>query len=127
MAGDMIWRLSGVLCLACFTSAGVAAGEELLADPTRPPAAALMMGAGMGEAQGSRLSSIVLPKQGRATAVIDGQVVRLGERVGGARLLRLTESEAVLEGPEGVERLYLTPDVDKKMNATKAASRRKKE
>lgn len=123
----MIWRLLAVSCLACFMGRSVAAEAELLADPTRPPAAALMVGGGMGESPGGRLSSIVLPKQGRATAVIDGQVVRLGERVGGARLLRLTESEAVLEGPEGVERLYLTPDVDKKMNANKAASRRKKE
>lgn len=127
MAGDMIGRLLGISCLVCFVGASIAADAELLADPTRPPSALQMMGGGSSEPFGSRLTSVVIPKQGRATAVIDGQVVRVGERVGNARLLRLTESEALLEGPEGIERLYLTPSVDKKMNETKAASRRKKE
>jgi MSHA biogenesis protein MshK len=70
---------------------------------------------------------VLTPKKGKPTAVIGGQVVPLGGFVGEARLVRLSETEAVLEGPEGIERLYLTPDVEKKMNVTKGASRRKKE
>lgn len=111
------------LCLLVFANALAAGEPPLLADPTQPPAG---VGGGFGATAG-RLSSIVLPKKGKASAVIDGQLTIVGGMVGEARLVRLSESEAVLEGPEGVERLFLTPDVDKKMNVTKAAARRKKE
>lgn len=88
-------------------------------DPTRPPAAWLapeaLAGEGGGEAAGPRLQSVLLPERGRPVAVISGKTVLLGERVGEARLVGLTERAAVLRGPEGVTRLYLTPEVDKKM------------
>ena len=46
-------------------------------------------------------------------AVIGGQQIRLGEKYGESRLVRLSEREAVLEGPDGVERLQLTPGIEK--------------
>lgn len=125
MAGDMkpgrrcFRRLFPLLLVAL--AGGVAAAP--LADPTQPPAAHM----GDGADPGRRLTSILLPKQGRPAAVIDGRVVPLGGTVGDARLTRVTEGEVVLDGPDGRERLYLTPDVSKKTTANQAAVRRNKE
>lgn len=118
-----------VFCLFAALSTGALQAAEppaVLADPTLPP---LGMAGGMdGIGAGSTgLRSVILPKKGLASAVIDGQLVPVGGRVGEARLVLVTETEAVLEGPEGVERLYLTPDVDKKMSVTKGAARRQKD
>lgn len=131
MAGNMrrVWCfLHAVACLALAGTA-YAALPETLADPTRPPATVAGGDAGaMAEVNPSRLTSVILPKQGgRPSAIIGGQVVPLGGKVGEARLVRVTESGAVLEGPEGVERLYLTPDVEKKTSVTKSAVRRQKD
>lgn len=86
------------------------------ADPTRPPDAWLQASGpekATGEAQ--RLQSVLLPERGRPVAVIGGKTVVLGDRVGDARLVKLTEREAVLRGPEGTTRLYLTPQVEQRM------------
>ncbi|HZX31580.1 MAG TPA: hypothetical protein VFF03_09530 [Rhodocyclaceae bacterium] len=92
-----------------------------LPDPTRPPGGMLSGGGVEGGAEaGMRLQS-VLTKGDRPTAIISGQVVRVGEKVGEARLVRVTENEAVLRGPGGVERLFLVPEVSKKYVVPKAA------
>lgn len=85
--------------------------QAMLADPTRPPMGALTPEAA--EVSGPVLQSVLIPKRGKPLAVIGGQQVRLGERYGERRLVRLTEREAVLEGPDGIERLRLTPGVEK--------------
>lgn len=91
-------------------------------DPTRPPAAWLAPAdAGSSAADdggGLRLQSVKLPQRGKAVAVISGQTVVVGERIGDATLIRLTEREAVLQGADGVTHLYLTPDVEKQMIVT---------
>lgn len=89
-----------------FAGAGVVRAE--LPDPTRPPARLASPEAVVG-ADGPVLNSVLLPRQGRASAVIDGQRVGVGERYDGARLTRVTESEAVLVGPAGRRVLQLTP------------------
>jgi MSHA biogenesis protein MshK len=101
-----------------------AGGAVAAGDPTRPPAAWLNQ-ADLAPASGGtmRLQSVLMPQRGRPVAIIGGQTVALGERIGDARLVRLNEREAVLEGPEGVTRLYLTPDVDKRMIAAPAAKK----
>lgn len=113
-----LWWLAG---------AAVAATPEMLQDPTRPPASLAGEPGAVADISGSRLSSVFLPKQGKPSAIIGGQVVPLGGMVGDARLIRVTETGVVLEGPEGIEQLYLTPDVEKKMRVTKGASRRPKD
>jgi len=50
--------------------------------------------------------------------VIGGKTVALGDSIGGAKLVRLNEREAVLQGADGVTHLYLTPDVEKRMIVT---------
>ncbi|HEX6735650.1 MAG TPA: hypothetical protein VF096_12635 [Azonexus sp.] len=92
------------------------AGGALAADPTRPPEAWLQPGAATAGSEGGlRLQSVLLPQRGRPLAIIGGQTVPLGGRYGDATLVRVSEREAVLQGPDGVVRLYLTPDVDKRM------------
>lgn len=93
-----------------------------LPDPTKP-APAFSSPVDTAATQGaavSRLSSVMLPQRGgRANAVIDGQLLRVGEKLGEATLVRVTESTAILEGPAGRETLYLTPDVTKTPAVTK--------
>lgn len=96
---------------AAFSSGG--------ADPTRPPAslqlpdpASGIDGAATAEAAGSGLQSIIFRKGTPSIAIIHGQVVNVGGRVGDARLVSLTESSATLQGPSGKEVLHLTPAVE---------------
>ena len=109
-------------------SAGWAADmPPLVDDPTRPPDA--LVGAdGSVAVQGVQgLTSVMLPRKGRAAAVIDGQVVPLGGTIRDARLVKVSEGSVVLEGANGIEQLFLTPAVEKKTNVTRAAARRQKE
>lgn len=106
-------------CSLLFASLLMLSGSAFAAaDPTRPPAGWLdqpdAVQAG-GEPAGLRLQSVLMPQRGKPVAVIGGYTVTLGGRVGDARLVSLTEREAVLQGPDGVTRLYLTPDVKKQM------------
>ncbi len=99
--------------LAAAWAGAVRAEGAPLGDPTRPPAEfAGPEGAEPAEA-GLRLQSVLLPKNGKPTAIISGKLVALGGKVGEARLVRLSETEAVLAGPQGIERLALTPDARK--------------
>ena len=106
---------TGMLILGVLLAANpaIAAG-----DPTRPPASWVDQAAAPGatdEGEGLRLQSVLIPQRGKPVAVIGGVTVTLGEQVGDARLVRLTEREAVLQGADGVTHLYLTPDVKKQL------------
>lgn len=108
MAGAVRWWMLLLLTV----SAGAAA--ESLPDPTKPPVAfGAAPGIGAEDDGGLRLQSVMLPRDGRPMAVISGSTVRLGEKVGDGRLIRLTETEAVIKGPQGLQRLPLLPDVQK--------------
>ena len=115
-------RLRRALLALCVLALPHAARAQL-ADPTRPPAGVLETAGEAGAPAGPVLQSVLIPKNGKPLAVIDGQLVRLGERYGESRLVKLSEREAVLDGPAGIERLRLTPDVEKinlvAKNATK--------
>ncbi len=108
----------GLLLAGCALNLdALAQGDRL--DPTRPPT-------GGGEAldepvHGLVLQSVMIPGKGKPVAVIDGQQVKVGALFGEYRLVRVDEREAVLEGPEGILRLLLTPGVEKKSVAQKSA------
>lgn len=112
MAGFMKWLL-----ISLFVVLGSAQAQTN--DPTRPPAAWLAPSAdtpaSAGEGGGMRLQSVLLPHGGKPVAVIGGKTVTLGGQIAGAKLVRLNEREAVLQGADGVTHLYLTPDVEKQM------------
>lgn len=116
------------LALGLFWAAWAAAQTAALSDPTRPPSRFMEGALPDGEA-GLRLQSVLSPKGGKATAIISGQLVPVGGKIGEARLVRLSETEAVLRGPKGEEHLFLTPEVSKSVAVQKstAKSRGKKE
>ena len=110
----MAHRLARLVAIPMLLLAGATAFAQAdLADPTRPPAGLVAEARSSEAVTGPVLQSVLIPRKGRAMAVIGGQPVRLGEMYGESRLIKLTEREAVLEGPSGVERLLLTPGIEK--------------
>ena len=113
----MVDRLNSVtravFVLMLCTLAVSARAQALLSDPTRPPAGISSPEADAGGVTGPVLQSVMIPKKGKPIAVIGGQQVKLGELYGDSRLIKLSEREAVLEGPGGIERLMLTPGIEK--------------
>ena len=106
-----------LLLLLGVPMAGVQA-QTVIADPTAPPPGFSASAMESTEVTGPVLQSVKIPKKGKPLALIGGQEVKLGELYGDSRLIKLTEREAVLEGPSGVEYLMLTPGIEK-TNITK--------
>ena len=89
---------------------------EDMPDPTRPPSAMTRSGAmDSGLSDAPLLQTIILRKGSKPAAIIGGERVELGGQYGGARLIRINETEVVLVGPSGRETLRLTPAVEKKL------------
>jgi MSHA biogenesis protein MshK len=104
-------------------SAAGAVAAQSLPDPTRPPGAA--HGAPGGPVQGGNpLQSVIIPARGKPSAVINGEQVQVGGKVGEAQVVRITEAEVVLKGPEGVQTLRMTPDVEKRPAASATTGKR---
>ena len=111
MKSMRILRIAALLAwMPCMVSAAVA---QILVDPTRPPGGLADM-AGSAAVGGPVLQSVML-SPGRKVAVISGEAVVLGGRYGEARLVRLTESEAVLKNGDETTVLKLYPQVEKRM------------
>jgi hypothetical protein len=110
--------------LALLVLAGTAHAQ--LTDPTRPPATINFDGADPANAaiyESSGLQSVILRKEGKPAALINGSVVELGGKVGEARLIRINEDNVVLRGPQGDETLRLIPAAEKKVGAGTVANR----
>lgn len=111
-------RAAAVAALAAVASL---AGAQALIDPTRPPAAMepTPASAGAGNAAGiaaSGFQAVILRQGHKPVAVINGVMVELGGKLNDATLVKLSESEAVLQGPSGKEVLQLTPAAEKLSN-----------
>jgi len=123
MAQRLIAALCALGALLAGSSASQAALAQPLGDPMRPPA---MPGPSPAQAAGesapaaARLQSVLI-SPGRRVAVIDGRVVRLGERIGDATLVAISASQVVLQRAEGRETLKLSPGVEKKPVARRPA------
>lgn len=114
MAGGMTLRIRVLSCLAAALVAAPALAQSPLPDPTQPPSGYAQDGdASAAPVGGPVLESVMIPKKGKPLAVISGKQVRVGEFYGESRLVRVNEREAVLEGPAGIERLPLTPGIEK--------------
>ncbi len=87
-----------------------------LPDPTRPPEGMETVEAKPGKpaAAAAGLQTVIMRKGKKPVAVINGETVELGGKLGEATLVKLGEREAVLQGPQGREVLRLTPDAEKK-------------
>lgn len=116
MAQRLIAALCALAALLAGSSASQAALAQALGDPMRPPATpgpASAEAAADSAKAAARLQSVLISPR-RRVAVIDGRVVRLGERIGDAKLVAISESHVVLQGPAGREILRLNPVVEKK-------------
>lgn len=90
-----------------------AGAQGLMADPTRPPG--VLAATGDGVATGGPVLQSVMLSPGRKIAMISGEMVALGGRYGSARLVKLTESEAVLKDGADTTVLKLFPLIEKRM------------
>jgi hypothetical protein len=120
MAGTLTPSIRvGLLLLgaALAAAATLAAAQGAATDPTRPA-----IGAGAAEsaaiqdptATTAGLQSVFIRKGGKSGALINGEYVEQGGRVGESVLLKVGEDFVVLKGPGGKEVLRLMPGVDKR-------------
>jgi MSHA biogenesis protein MshK len=103
------------------------AGAQVTTDPTRPPPGYAPGDPDLAiQTGGPVLQSVMISAAGRS-AIISGEVVKQGQKYRDARLVRVTENEAVLKGPDGTQVLKMYPGVEKRDPAqakAKAAPRR---
>jgi MSHA biogenesis protein MshK len=92
-----------------------------LPDPTRPPEAVMSPAGAEAAKAPAGLQTIIRREGAKPAAIINGQYVELGGKVGDARLVRVGEDSVLLQGSEGQEELKLFPGVDK--TAAKAAKK----
>ena len=102
--------------------APMAAWCQGLSDPTRPPAGldtVAISGKSAGAGGGLVLQSVLIAPDIRS-AIISGELVQIGEKIGGQRLVRVSETEVVLlEG--GVRHtLKLFPGLEKRATSTRS-------
>jgi MSHA biogenesis protein MshK len=83
---------------------------EALPDPTRPPAEFGTSPTQAGSPQESGLQSLIISTARRA-AIINGNTVELGGKLGDSKLVEISESSVVLQGPQGRRTLALFPEV----------------
>lgn len=86
-----------------------------VADPTRPPDVLQVPadGAAFAMPVETGVQTIILRPGGKAAAVINGQQVVVGGKLGDKRVVRITEREVVLKGAGGTETIKVTPAVEK--------------
>jgi len=116
-------QLASVVFASFAALSALHAGAQVLVDPTRPPNAQ----PGEPEAAQSvtQLQSILIASN-RRLAIINGTTVALGDMVGEAKVVRITETEVTLQKGDETEVLKLYPGVDKqpiKRRARGAAGR----
>jgi MSHA biogenesis protein MshK len=107
---DRMAFATGGLILLCVATATAA---QALGDPTVPPYAygAAVSASGRG-ATGPALQSILLSPV-RRLALIDGRMVRIGDQVGGARVIAIDIDSVKLRRGDGISVMKLLPDVGK--------------
>ena len=109
-----------VRALAMLVAAFVlpAVQAETLVDPTRPPASVSsgdLHGTNPAAQSGPVLQSILISPV-RTVAIISGQTVRVGDRIGDAQVAKITENEVILRSGKGLQTLKLFPSVEKRAN-----------
>lgn len=101
------------LAMALFTASAMA---QVINDPTRPPSGFVSgdaEGAGAPEGGGIVLQSVIISPTFKA-AIINGSMVKLGEKYGDAVLVKVAENEVVLKSGDESQVLKLHPGVDKR-------------
>ena len=108
-------KLESICCFLlggfCFAPYLVNA-DEILRDPTRPPAILFAPQERETIDVGPVLQSVSFAS-GRRTAIISGQHVTTGSKIGEARVVSISETEVLLKTGDSLQRLKLFPDVEK--------------
>lgn len=99
----------------CLLNVTQAARAQELRDPTRPPdIVTLPVGSiGVVPSTGLQLQSVRISAH-RASAIISGQQVRIGDQVGNNRVIAISENDVTLRGPNGVQTLKLFSGISKR-------------
>jgi len=100
-----------VLPAALFALPAAVAAE--LVDPTKPPAS-IVGDVGTEADSGAPVLQSVLIGAGRREAVINGQTVRVGQKYGEARVVKIAESEVILRTGKEMQVLKLFPNIEKR-------------
>jgi MSHA biogenesis protein MshK len=98
--------------LAICAAQGAAA--DTMRDPTVPSGSSWTTPHGTASSTGPVLQSVMI-SPGLRVVVISGQAVKLGEKYGDSQVVRITESEVVLQGRGGSQTLKLYPGVEKRV------------
>ena len=113
MAGYLRYLLG--LCLGGVLGVIVVPALAQMSDPTRPAVnESATNTANENAAAPAGLQTIIRRKAGKPAAIINGEFVELGGRVGESRLTEIGEGSVVLSGPSGKETMVLTPGIEKK-------------
>jgi MSHA biogenesis protein MshK len=101
-------------------AAPVSAAMQDMPDPMRPPAA---LGASRdtaaGAASGGPVLQSVLISPLRKIAIVDGQTVAVGDKVGDAKVVHISEGEVTLQSGTGVSTLKLFPNIEKQVSSAR--------
>ncbi|MBI2296629.1 MAG: MSHA biogenesis protein MshK [Betaproteobacteria bacterium] len=99
------------------------ASAQAMNDPTRPPGAYVTGEPDVGDAGGGLVLQSVLISPDRKAAIINGEMVRLGEKYGDAVLVKVAENEVVLKSGDTTQVLKMYPGVEKREVAPAVAKR----
>lgn len=119
MAEHLITRLprTAVLLMLALAAAVAAmapasATAQEMADPTRPPDSGDDRPA---PTAGNTLNlQSILISATRREAVINGQVVRAGGRIGQTKIVKISDNQVLVDGPRGMQVLRMFPGIDKR-------------
>lgn len=117
-------RLFSVFLAGLVSTAGALA--QVL-DPTRPAGAVMPPDArgGVVAPAESGVQTVILRPGGKSTAVINGQSVQVGGKLGDKRVVKISESEVVLSGVAGREVIKVTPAIEKVMTKQTTSAKRR--
>ena len=101
-----------LLAVFSFAPYSSASADEILHDPTRPPAILFAPQERETIDVGPVLQSVSFAS-GRRTAIISGQNVKPGSKIGEAQVISINETEVVLKTGNSLQTLKLFPDVEK--------------
>ncbi len=102
-----LWMCGFAVCSLLF---GVCCGAEEINDPTRLPASMLSSGDEVAPAPLPGLQSILIAPHHRS-AIINGKLVKAGDKVGEERLIEVRERSVILNGPKGRRVITLFSEV----------------
>lgn len=115
-------NILATVLLGALLGASGEGGAQMLADPTRPPEAVTAPhqgGAAQPGAAGPVLQSILISPT-RREAIVDGRTVRVGDRIGDARVTGIAEGRLTLRTGGATQTLSLYPELRKQPNSDRS-------